>query len=187
MKESIAEQHARFDAAPMQPSVRIETARSVHVYWLIEGACKAADWKDMQKGLIAYFGSDASIVDLPRPMRLPFFDHLTFCTETGEYVRKRVELVHFEPQSRYALEQLRTAYPAKTSSDQTMSRSSKTVADANTQFNVYTSDPQRDRELAKELLPYLAQWRCNDRKAWIDVGILLYNTFRWRRRFCALG
>jgi len=36
---SIAEQHKRFDAAPIQPSARVETRKSVHGFYLIKGEC----------------------------------------------------------------------------------------------------------------------------------------------------
>src|SRR6266851_2109634 len=32
---SISEQHARLNSSPMAPSIRVETLKSVHAYWLI--------------------------------------------------------------------------------------------------------------------------------------------------------
>ena len=37
----IDEQHALYDKAPIQPSIRVETKKSVHCYWLIDGNCNA--------------------------------------------------------------------------------------------------------------------------------------------------
>jgi hypothetical protein len=36
---SIAEQNTKLDAAPIQPSIRVETSKSVHAYWLRAGDC----------------------------------------------------------------------------------------------------------------------------------------------------
>jgi hypothetical protein len=106
----IADQHARLDAGPLQPSIRIETGKSVHAYWLLAGdnpgdACEA-DWREVQHRLIAYFGGDDMIKNPSRVLRLPYFDHVS-----KDGARKKIRLVVFEPDLRYALADLLAAFP----------------------------------------------------------------------------
>jgi hypothetical protein len=56
---TLAEQHAALDACSLQPSIRIETKRSVHAYWLVDGTCTEAEWREIQARLIAYFDGDS--------------------------------------------------------------------------------------------------------------------------------
>lgn len=77
-RRSIEEQHKLLDEAPLPPSIRIETRKSVHAYWLISGDCNAEEWGDIQQRLIAHFGSDAAISDASRVMRLPLFNHVHY-------------------------------------------------------------------------------------------------------------
>lgn len=55
------EQHARLDSCPMHPSIRVETLKSVHAYWLIKDDCSEQDWRDVQQRLIDYFDGDKTI------------------------------------------------------------------------------------------------------------------------------
>lgn len=105
------EQHRRFDAAPLQPSIRLETRKSVHAYWLIEGNCTEAEWRDMQARLIAYFVGDEKIKNPARVMRLPYFNHLHYNAETQAHETKRVELAVFTPERRYTPTAMRAAFP----------------------------------------------------------------------------
>lgn len=107
----LTKQHQRYDAAPLQPSIRIETRKSVHAYWLIDGDCAEAEWRDMQARLIAYFGGDEKIKNPARVMRLPYFNHLRYNVETRAHETKRVELVVFAPERRYTLSAMRAAFP----------------------------------------------------------------------------
>jgi DNA repair protein RadA/Sms len=106
------EQHRRYDAAPLRPSIRLETRKSAHAYWLIEGGCAEAEWRDVQARLIAYFGGDEKIKNPARVMRLPYFNHLRYDAESAEYEYKRVELTHFEPELRYTTAEMYAAFPA---------------------------------------------------------------------------
>ncbi len=45
---SIEEQHKALDNAPIKPSSRVETKKSVHAYWLINGECSEEEWRDIQ-------------------------------------------------------------------------------------------------------------------------------------------
>jgi hypothetical protein len=108
---SIEDQQRLLDAAPVQPSIRVVTRKSVHAYWLIEGDCTADEWRIMQQRLIEYFDGDRAITDPSRVMRLPFFDHLSLNTESGVTQRKQVELCTLEPGRLHMLEQMRAAFP----------------------------------------------------------------------------
>lgn len=174
---SIDEQHRRLDAAPIQPSIRVMTKKSVHAYWLIKGNCTANDWRNMQRRLIDYFDGDRAINDLSRVMRLPFFDHLSINKETSETQRKQVELNAFEPQSLYTLEQMCAAFPETVHGSHKAEFDSQLAAEIYDEFSVYPHNPQRDRELAKECLPYLSKERCDEYFDWLNVGIALCNIF----------
>jgi hypothetical protein len=105
------QQHKRFDVSPLQPSIRLETRKSVHAYWLIEGECTEAEWRDMQARLIAHFGGDEKIKNPARVMRMPYFNHLRYNAETQAHETKRVELTVFAPECRYTPAAMRAAFP----------------------------------------------------------------------------
>src|SRR5260370_26867627 len=48
------EEHRILDTAPLKPSIRVGTARSVHSFWLIDGACSVNEWEQFQLRLIGY-------------------------------------------------------------------------------------------------------------------------------------
>lgn len=107
----LEEQHRRFDAARLQPSIRLETRKSVHAYWLIEGDCTEAEWRSMQARLIAYFGGDEKIKNPARVMRLPYFNHLRYNAETQAHEIKRVKFAAFDPERRYTPTAMCAAFP----------------------------------------------------------------------------
>lgn len=104
----IAEQHAKLDAAPLQPSIRIETSKSVHAYWLRAGDCTEAEWRDIQARLISFFDGDKHNKNPSRCMRLPHFNHVTH--GAGGYTFKRIEIVDFEPERRYTVAEMQAAF-----------------------------------------------------------------------------
>jgi putative DNA primase/helicase len=109
---TLAEQHARFDACPLQPSIRVETRKSVHAYWLIAGACSADEWRNMQARLIAYFNGDDKIKNPSRVMRVPFFNHVHYDEPTKVLSFKEVKLVAFDPECRHTLAQMQAVFSA---------------------------------------------------------------------------
>lgn len=109
---SLEEQHAALSAAPLRPSIRVETKKSVHAYWLVEGECSEADWRDVQARLIAYFKGDGRIKNPSRCMRLPGYNHVAYNSEDESLSYKMVEVVEFEPGRRYTAEAMRDAFPA---------------------------------------------------------------------------
>jgi len=178
-ERTITEQHARLDAAPLRPSVRVKTKKSVHAYWLIDGDCTAGEWENTQHRLISNLDGDGSIDNPSRVMRLPFFDHLSFDAETGETSLTPVELQYFEPTKRYTLEEMRAAFPEVTRATRKQDSAlyGLDAAKANDAFMSGIADPQRDRETARKALESLAAWRCDERNTWRDVGYVLYNAF----------
>jgi hypothetical protein len=106
---SIVKQHERLDHAPISPCVRVETRKSVHAYWLVQGDCSTEEWRDIQLRLIAYFDGDPKIVNPSRVLRVPGFFHLH--QNGGGLEKKKVEVHTFAPSRRYSAEQMRNAYP----------------------------------------------------------------------------
>lgn len=108
---TIAEQGAALDAAPIKPSIRVETSKSIHAYWLTEGECTESEWREMQARLISYFDGDRQNKNPSRCMRLPGFDHLTYNGEGAPLTRKRVEVTEFHPERRYTVADMLSAFP----------------------------------------------------------------------------
>jgi putative DNA primase/helicase len=117
-KATIAEQHARLDACPIQPSIRVETRNSVHAYWLREGDCSEAEWRDIQRRLIAYFDGDPKIKNPSRVMRLPTLNHVAYDKEAGTFSYKRVEIKEFFPEKRFTVAEMCAAFPPAPESKQ---------------------------------------------------------------------
>lgn len=105
------EQHARLDSCPLVPSSRVETLKSVHAYWLINGGCSDSDWRDIQQRLIDYFKGDEKIKNPARVMRLPHFSHVSYDPESENYSFKPVAVVKFDKDLRYTVEQMQKAFP----------------------------------------------------------------------------
>ena len=108
-KRSVEEQHEQLNKAPIRPSIRVETRKSVHAYWLVDGPCRGVEWRDVQARLIQYFGGDPKIKNPSRVMRLPGFDHLHL-NGNGEE-RTKVTVHTFEPERRHTVAQMCDAFP----------------------------------------------------------------------------
>lgn len=107
---TICEQHELLDRAPLKTSIRVETKRSVHAYWLLKPGCSAKDWKDAQALIIEFFDGDRANKNPSRLMRLPGFEHLTYVSN-GELERKLVSIVEFQPAVRYSIDDILAAFP----------------------------------------------------------------------------
>jgi hypothetical protein len=173
----INEQHKRLDASPLKPSIRIETAKSVHAYWLHNGACTAQEWCEMQKRLIQYFDGDTAIHNPARVMRLPFFNHVRYDENAAKYIYKPIELKVFEPARRHTLQEMRAAFPPV----QNGRAAIQNVQKLNSLFlsgrDDYSQNKHEAQELANKCLQYLSPERCENRESWIKVGYALRNTF----------
>ncbi len=106
----LVEQHAAFDAAPIPSTIRVETLKSVHGYWLLKPGATAAEWRELQARLIHYFKSDPKIKNPSRVMRLPGFNHVRYSNGLLSY--KPVVVVAFDPTRKFAIGELLAAFPA---------------------------------------------------------------------------
>jgi len=100
---SIEEQIVRLEAFKLPPSLMVKTAKSVHAYWLVADV-KVAEFRTMQKRLIAQFDGDPACVNESRVLRLPGFNHCK-----GDPVM--VECIKFAPELRYTQTQLEAVLP----------------------------------------------------------------------------
>lgn len=105
----IITQHDIFDnESPWPPSIRVETKKSVHAYWLLSEQMKVNEFEDLQQGLIKFFGSDPAISNPSRVMRVPMFNHVSW---NDGYVYQKVTPHTFRPDYRYSLAELKEAFP----------------------------------------------------------------------------
>lgn len=105
----IIEQHDILDnRSPWSPSIRIETKKSVHAYWLLAEPITNENFLELQQGLIAFYNSDTSIKNLSRVMRVPFFNHVSY---HDIYHYQQITLHTFRPDWRYTLSELREGFP----------------------------------------------------------------------------
>jgi hypothetical protein len=109
---SIDEQLANLERCPLPPSIIVITRKSVHAYWLCVLGVTDEQWADIQRRLIAYFGSDRSIKNPSRVMRLPNLYHIAYDMVAQSVERKLVEIGRFEPDRRYTYEEMAAAFPA---------------------------------------------------------------------------
>lgn len=108
----IQEQHDIFDNCELPPSIRVETLKSVHSYWLLGEKITVEQFIKIQKGLITTFKSDEKIKNPNRVMRLPFFNHVAW---DGDYSYKKVS-IHTFSETRFSFQELTDAYPHNESS-----------------------------------------------------------------------
>lgn len=105
----LVRQHDIFDnRSPWAPSIRIETRKSVHAYWLLSEPITNENFLELQQGLIAFYKSDKSIKNLSRVMRVPFFNHVRY--DDG-YKYQKITVHTFRPDWRYTLAELREGFP----------------------------------------------------------------------------
>jgi putative DNA primase/helicase len=92
--------------APLKPSFEVESSTGrFHAYWLVDGL-PLEDFKPIQKAIAELFGSDKSVTDLTRVMRLPGFAH-----RKGQPFITRIHKVNrVEP---YSAEEIRSAFLAR--------------------------------------------------------------------------
>jgi len=105
----IIEQHDFFDnQSAWMPSIRIETRKSVHAYWLLSEPVTVAEFENLQHGLIQFHRSDKSIHNPSRVMRVPFFNHVHF--ENG-YQYQKIACHTWRTDLRYTLAELQQGFP----------------------------------------------------------------------------
>lgn len=92
------------EGLPLEPHVIVESSRGKHhAYWLVDGLhCEA--FPDVQRAIAGHCGSDPSVCNLSRVMRLPGFVH-----HKGQPFVSRI--VHESGALPYAADQVRAAFP----------------------------------------------------------------------------
>lgn len=98
------EQIRRLNSFPLEPSIIIKTKKSLHCYWLLDGG-EIKYFREVQQRLNQYFGSDPSIQNESRVMRLYGFEH----RKTD--VPVMVTLIKFDPNLRYNQRQFHENLP----------------------------------------------------------------------------
>lgn len=103
------EQIKRLNQFRFEPSIIVKTRKSLHCYWILEKEDDPylAQWQYLQNRMVNHFGSDRSIENPSRVMRLYGFEH-----------RKQdpvpVTLVKFSPDIRYKMDQFKEILPPLT-------------------------------------------------------------------------
>ncbi|PBS11933.1 hypothetical protein CMZ82_12410 [Lysobacteraceae bacterium NML93-0792] len=92
-------------AFPLEPHIMVESSPGKHhVYWLVDGL-PLDEFTPTQEAIVARYGSDASVCDRPRVMRVPGFIH-----RKAEPFRARI--IHESGALPYTAEAIRAAFPA---------------------------------------------------------------------------
>jgi hypothetical protein len=107
---TLASQHAKYDACPIPPPIRVEALKSVHGHWPASPGARLEEFDDIQPLLIGYFKGDPKIKDRSRVMRLPGFNHVAY--NAGLLSYKPVTLAAFDPSRRYTAAEMLEAFPA---------------------------------------------------------------------------
>ena len=102
----IDEDGPRAIALKLPPSIVVRSARGNHVYWLLAPEQKLEAFTASQKQLAKVYGSDPTVSDLPRVMRLPGFTH-----RKADPVQVTLEEVH--PGRRYSIEEIVALHPVR--------------------------------------------------------------------------
>ncbi|PWX67228.1 DNA primase [Clostridium perfringens] len=95
---SLEDQLENISKFPLEPSIIVQTKKSLHVYFLIKNG-KVEKFRDIQKKLAKHFNGDGSCINESRVMRVPGFYH---CKEEPV----RVKCIKFNPNLFYTQEDL---------------------------------------------------------------------------------
>lgn len=95
---SLEEQMENISKFPLEPSIIVQTKKSLHVYFLIKNG-KVEKFRDIQKKLAKHFKGDGSCINESRGMRVPGFYH---CKKEPV----RVKCIKFNPNLFYTQEDL---------------------------------------------------------------------------------
>ena len=94
----LEEQLENISKFPLEPSIIVQTKKSLHVYFLIKNG-KVEKFRDIQKKLAKHFNGDGSCINESRVMRVPGFYH---CKEEPV----RVKCIKFNPNLFYTQKDL---------------------------------------------------------------------------------
>lgn len=95
---SLEDQLENISKFPLEPSIIVQTKKSLHVYFIIKNG-KVEKFRDIQKKLAKHFNGDGSCINESRVMRVPGFYH---CKEEPV----RVKCIKFNPNLFYTQEDL---------------------------------------------------------------------------------
>ncbi|WP_332833332.1 DNA primase family protein [Clostridium perfringens] len=95
---SLEDQLENISKFPLEPSIIVQTKKSLHVYFIIKNG-KVEKFRDIQKKLAKHFNGDGSCINESRVMRVPGFYH---CKEEPV----RVKCIKFNPKLFYTQEDL---------------------------------------------------------------------------------
>lgn len=118
--KSFEDQWKLIEDAPLQPSIIDQTAKSLHVYYLLKDG-KAARFRGLQGTLCNYCDGDSSIKNEARVMRVPAFYH-----QKDDPVM--VKLIRFNPEIKYTQDEIQEAFApfiSKTSKKDKVERSAR--------------------------------------------------------------
>jgi putative DNA primase/helicase len=86
----------------LQPSVVVNTSPDkFHTYWMVSD-CKLEQFKPIQQAIAELYGTDKSVCDLPRVMRLPGFYH----RKTSE--PHLVQITYYDKRKRFTVDEIVT-------------------------------------------------------------------------------
>ena len=88
-----------------EPSLQITTRKSVHSYWVFDQQIPVEDWRELQTSLLTYTGSDKSLKNPSRVMRLAGSHHIKPGSDPIQ-----CQIVH-QSENRYSYEELRSTIP----------------------------------------------------------------------------
>ena len=102
------EQIRRLNAFEYEPSIIVKTRKSLHCYWILDDSDRDVNkWRELQNRLINQFGSDPSIENPSRVMRLYGYEHRKQDPIT-------VTLLKFSPDLKYNMLQFHQVLPPLT-------------------------------------------------------------------------
>jgi len=104
---TLEEQLEKINASPLEASAIVKSGHGYHAYWFLDatGEHDLPRWTATQKAIAAHFGSDASVHDVSRIMRLPGSYH---CKDQEA---KLVTLEKCVKTLRYKLDELALVFP----------------------------------------------------------------------------
>ena len=120
--QSFEDQIAVIEQCELQPSIIVQTKKSLHAYWLLENG-DINRFRGIQERLIHKYGSDPHVKDEARVMRLPGFYH----SKNPDH-RVMVKLLRFCPDLKYTQDQLEAVFPPAPKKQR--SKTKKTTATA---------------------------------------------------------
>ena len=117
-EDSFEDQIRKLREFPLEPSILIRTRKSLHAYWLLnDGEMKY--FREIQQRLAKHFGSDTTMQNESRVMRLYGFNHCKLAPIRGlggfvpgtEEEPALIRLIKFDPELRYTQRQLHEVLP----------------------------------------------------------------------------